>query len=113
MTSAHWPRSIVPREGWEQAAVRLQAGELALLGLWAEPARAHMAVLEIATNACAVLAIECEANRFPSVGRLHPPAIRPERAIRDLVGLEPVGLPDSRPWLRHDRAYPFLPGEGD
>ena len=113
MTSAHWQRSIVQRDGWEQAAIRLQAGELALLGLWAEPARAHMAVLEIATHGCAVLGIECEANRFPSVGRLHPPAIRPERAIQDLVGLEAVGLPDTRPWIRHGGAYAFLPAEGE
>ena len=112
MTSARWPRSIVQQDAWEQAAVRLQAGELALLGLWAEPGRAHMAVLETATHACAIHAIDCDANRFPSVGRLHPPAIRPERAIRDLVGLEPVGLPDTRPWLRHAGAYAFLPAEG-
>jgi Ni,Fe-hydrogenase III large subunit len=30
---------------------------------------------------------------------LHSPAIRFERAIRDLYGLEPVGLWDLRPWL--------------
>src|SRR6202042_1004865 len=36
---------------------------------------------------------------FPSVGALHPPAIRIERAIRSLYGLDPVGAPDTRPWL--------------
>jgi Ni,Fe-hydrogenase III large subunit len=30
---------------------------------------------------------------------LHAPAIRLERAVRDLWGLEPIGLPDTRPWL--------------
>jgi Ni,Fe-hydrogenase III large subunit len=109
----NWPRSILRPEYWERAAVRLQSGELALLGLWAEPRYAHMAVMERETSACAVYSVECEANRFPSVGRLHPPAIRPERAIRDLVGLEPEGLPDARPWLRHDGAYRFLPAEGE
>ena len=113
MTSANWPRSTVHQDAWERTAVRLQAGELALLGLWGEPSHAHMAIMEIETNACAVLSIECEGNRFPSVGRLHPPAIRPERAIRDLIGLEPVGLPDTRPWLRHSGAYQFLPTEGE
>ena len=113
MKSANWPRSILHRHAWERAAARLQAGELALLGLWGEPNHAHMAVLENETHACAVLSIECEGNRFPSVGRVHPPAIRPERAIRDLVGLEPEGLPDTRPWLHHSDAYRFLPVEGE
>jgi Ni,Fe-hydrogenase III large subunit len=113
MKSENWPRSIVHHDAWERAAARLQAGELALLGLWGEPSYAHMAVLEVETNACAVLSIECEGNRFPSVGRLHPPAIRLERAIRDLVGLEPEGLPDTRPWLRHSGAYQFLLAKGE
>ena len=34
---------------------------------------------------------DCPQGTFPSVGALHPPAIRLERAIRDLFGLEPVG----------------------
>jgi len=113
MKSAAWPHSILRREAWEQAAARLQAGELALLGLWGEPGHAHMAVMEVKTNACAMFSVACEGNRFPSVGRLHPPAIRPERAIRDLAGLEPEGLPDTRPWLHHGSAYRFLPAEGE
>ena len=60
----------------------------------------------------------------------HPPALRLERAICDLFGLEAVGAPDARPWLDHgvwDRRhplgkrkaarkaepYPFLPSEGE
>ena len=113
MASLHWPRSVVHREDWEQAAGRLQAGELALLGLWGEPCFVHMAVMERNTHVCAVLSVECVENRFPSVGRLHPPAIRPERTIRDLIGLEPVGLPDTRPWLRHNGTYQFLPAQGE
>ena len=113
MKSAIWPHSILHRQAWEQAAARLQAGETALLGLWGEPGQAHMAVLENATNACAAFSVACEGNRYPSVGRLHPPAIRPERAIRDLAGLEPEGLPDTRPWLHHGGAYRFLPAEGE
>ncbi len=113
MASLNWPRSVVRREDWEQAAARLQVGELALLGLWGEPRYVHMAVMERDTNGCTVLSVECDGNRFPSVGRLHPPAIRPERAIRDLVGLDPVGLRDTRPWLRHSGKYQFLPAEGE
>jgi Ni,Fe-hydrogenase III large subunit len=113
MASQNWPRSIVRREEWERAGGRLRAGELALLSLWGEPRFAHMAVMNHTTNACAVFSVECDENRFPSIGRLHPPAIRLERAVRDLVGLEPEGLPDARPWLRHSGAYPFLAADGE
>ncbi len=105
-----WPRTVVDREGWLAAAARLQAGELDLLGLWAEPGLAHMAVMG---GECALLSFACEDGRFPSIGRLHPPAIRLERAVRDLHGLEPEGLADTRPWLRHAGAYAFLPAEGE
>lgn len=113
MASQNWPHSIVHREEWERAGGRLQAGELALLSLWGEPRFAHMAVMNHSTNACAVFSVECDENRFPSIGRLHPPAIRLERAVRDLVGLEPQGLPDARPWLHHSGAYPFLAADGE
>jgi Ni,Fe-hydrogenase III large subunit len=108
-----WARFAPNRERWEKAAARLQRGELALLGLWAEPPCAYMAVMEHDTNSFAVLSVACEEGRFPSVGRVHPPAMRPERAIRDLVGLEAEGLPDTRPWLRHRGAYAFLPASGE
>src|SRR6266851_9354708 len=101
----NWTRSVVNREAWQQAAERLHSGEWSLLGLWGEPGYAHMAVIDRESNGCSVLSFACDGNRFPSVGRLHPPAIRPERAIHDLVGLEPEGLPDTRPWLRHSGAY--------
>jgi Ni,Fe-hydrogenase III large subunit len=113
MPTSNWRRSIKGREDWELAAERLHAGELALLALWGEPGLAHMALMEQATDACVVLSVECPDNRYPSVGRVHAPAIRPERALRDLVGLEPEGLPDARPWLRHDGGYRFLPAEGE
>ncbi len=78
-----------------------------------------------------VASLPCPEGQFPSVGRLHPPAQRLERAIADLVGLRPVDAPDSRPWLDHGRwpvrhplgaaatptttmpPYPFLPVEGE
>jgi Ni,Fe-hydrogenase III large subunit len=62
-----------------------------------------MAILDESQKNIVVATIECPDGRFPSVGRLHPPAIRLERALRDLFGLDPVGLPDQRPWLDHGR----------
>ena len=126
-----WPRAIVTADGWRDAIVMLAAGERTLLGLWGEPQTVHMAVLDETRNSVGVLSLACPDGRFPSVGEAHPPAIRPERAIRDLYGLEPVGLPDGRPWLDHGRwgvrhplghaepageapaGYAFLPVEGE
>lgn len=106
-----WTPSLVDRRAWEQAAGRLQRAEESLLSLWGEPGRAHMALIE--SNRISLLHLDCATGAFPSVGRLHPPAIRLERAMQDLAGLQAEGAPDSRPWLRHTGAYPFLPAEGE
>ena len=127
--SAHYRRTQVDAAAWEEAADALVAGETTLLSLWAEIGCVHMAVLdETGPDAAAgggriaILSLDCPDACFPSVGRRHPPAIRLERAVRDLFGLVPEGLPDTRPWLDHGRwgeesvpaaAYPFLPVEGD
>jgi Ni,Fe-hydrogenase III large subunit len=79
-----------------------------------------MAVLDSAL--VTVLSLPCPDGCYPSVGARHPPAIRLERAVRDLFGLQPQGLSDTRPWLDHGRwdddqaltpPYTFLPVEGD
>ena len=88
-----------------------------------------MALLDEASND--ILVVTVEGREFPSVGKLHPAAIRLERTIRDLYGMNPVGLPDTRPWLDHGvwgvkhplgarkrssgpaAPYAFLPVEGE
>ena len=108
----HWTRSIVDRQAWEQTARRLQQGEASLLSLWGEPGWVHMAVLAADAREARLFDFACNGV-FPSVGRLHAPAIRLERAVRDLSGLDAEGAPDARPWLRHGAPYPFLPAEGE
>jgi Ni,Fe-hydrogenase III large subunit len=126
-----WPRVVVSRSAWRDAATRLTAGERTLLGLWGATGVVHMAVLDEGTPEIAVLTLECPDGNYPAVGAFHPPAIRLERAIRDLFGLQPIGLPDARPWLdlgfwgvTHPLAeqpgagteptpFPFLPSEGE
>jgi Ni,Fe-hydrogenase III large subunit len=89
-----------------------------------------MAVLEEATGQLAVISLPCR-ERFPSVSRAHPPAVRLERTIYDLFGLEAEGAVDERPWLDHGvwgirqplgdqprppadpEPYPFLPADGE
>jgi Ni,Fe-hydrogenase III large subunit len=98
-----WPRAMVGAAAWKFAAGELAAGHWSLLGLWGEPATVHMAVADEATAEIAVLSLECPDGVYPSVGAIHPPAIRLERAVADLFGLSAEGGPDSRPWLDHDR----------
>jgi Ni,Fe-hydrogenase III large subunit len=105
--------TLVDVDYWQVAIRCLAAGEVTLLGLWGEPGRVHMAVFD---HSVVVLSLDCPNGHYPSVGALHAPAIRLERAARDLFGLDPVGLPDTRPWLEHGAnptAYPFLPVEGE
>jgi Ni,Fe-hydrogenase III large subunit len=146
------PRMIVDQTGWRLASSRLAAGHCDLLGLWGDAGAVHMAVLEQSQADhsqidhsqvdqsqvdhrhadLVVVSLDCPDGRFPSVGALHPPAIRCERAIRSLFGLDPVGLSDTRPWLdlgfwgsthplaagggttaSSAAAYVFLPAEGE
>jgi Ni,Fe-hydrogenase III large subunit len=105
--------TIVHTDEWQEATRRLAAGEATLLSLWGEAGRVHMALHD---NDVVVLTLDCPNNNYPSVGARHAPAIRLERAARDLFGLDAVGLPDTRPWLNHGAdptAYPFLPVEGE
>ncbi len=97
------PRVVVDDDLWRSVASRIGASELTLLGLWGDIAAVHMAVLDESEPSVVVVTRQCPHGRFPSVGKVHPPAIRLERAIRDLFGLEPDGLPDPRPWLDHGR----------
>jgi Ni,Fe-hydrogenase III large subunit len=126
-----WPRAVVSADGWRDAIAMLAAGERTLVDLWGERDVVHMAVLEETARSVAVLSLDCPGGRYPSVGMTHAPAIRLERAIRDLYGLEADGLADTRPWLDHGRwgvrqplgaatprdepapPYTFLPTEGE
>jgi Ni,Fe-hydrogenase III large subunit len=94
-----WPRVLTTEPSWNRAIDQLAAGHWTLLALFGDTGAVHMAVLDGRTNEVAVISIACPDGRYPSVAARHPPAIRLERAIRDLYGFEPVGLPDARRWL--------------
>ena len=99
---AAWPRAVVDNSAWQAAIDELTAGRWSMLGLWGERDAVHLALLD-ETGSIGILSLACPGGTFPSVGRHHAPAIRLERAIRDLFGLEPVGLHDTRHWLDHGR----------
>jgi Ni,Fe-hydrogenase III large subunit len=128
-----WPRVVVSAEGWRKVSGDLAAGSVTLFGLWGDGGsvpHVHMALIDEATGEIAVVSLACPAREFPSVGAVHPPAIRLERAIRSLYGLEPIGANDLRPWLDlgfwgvreplgrrapagDEPPYVFLPTEGE
>src|SRR5579872_394676 len=84
------PRVIVSSETWRMLTEELAAGRTTLFGLWSDGDKVHMALLQDAE--LVVVTIECQDSKFPSVGRVHPPAIRLERAIQDLWGSESLDL---------------------
>ncbi len=131
VVAAHrpWPRAVVGEDGWLKAIDLLAAGDVTLCGFWAEASAVHVALLGEGDEV-AVVSLGCGSGKFPSVAARHPPALRLERSIRDLFGLEAVGATDMRPWLDHgvwDKAaplgksiaprdggrYAFLPSEGE
>jgi Ni,Fe-hydrogenase III large subunit len=123
-----WPRIRVTLKAWRRLYASLSGGDLDLVALWGETDHVHLAVRDGAASA--IFSLPCRDGAYPSLGQTHPPAIRLERALRDLVGLRPTGLPDERPWLDHGRwgvrhpmgqaqpsgdaaPYAFLPVEGE
>ncbi len=126
-----WPRVVVSTETWKALIEGLAGNAWTLLGLWGEAGMVHLAAHEASSGTVGVASLPCPDRQFPAVGRQHPPAQRLERTIADLVGLQPVDAPDSRPWLDHGRwpvrhplspasapgeplpPYPFLAAEGE
>src|SRR5262245_13121483 len=97
-----WPRVVVDEDVWRQAILGLAAGEATLLGLWSDRADVHLAMVQEPGDVL-VISLAAREGRFPSVAYTDAPALRLERAIRDLYGLEPEGCPDQRRWLDHGR----------
>lgn len=126
-----WPRALADTSLWQALLSRLTQGEATLLGLWGDAGAVHMALLDEAESGVAVVTAQLDDGPIASVGQLHPPALRLERALKDLFGIELAGLPDTRPWLDHGRwgqrnplaprpeepdervPYPFLAAEGE
>ena len=98
-----WPRVVVDADIWQRIASELAASRWTLSGLWGDSGAVHMALLDEGKSDITVVSLECPDGRFPSVAQYQAPAIRLERTIRDLFGLEPENAPDPRPWLDHGR----------
>jgi Ni,Fe-hydrogenase III large subunit len=115
---------------WICLAMGCAAGMQDLLSVWIDGNDVCMALGVPAAGRRFIVSFPLRRNAYPSVARNHAPALRLERALRDLKGVEPLGLTDQRPWLDHGRfpapppgqrrqsarpqgPYPFLAAEGD
>jgi len=114
-------RLDVDAETWEALAQGCAGGAHDLAALWADNGSMRMTLSDGERGLRAIVSLEMEDGAYPSIARHHAPALRLERAMRDLYGTNPLGLPDPRPWLDHgrwpgrenQRAYEFLPVEGE
>jgi Ni,Fe-hydrogenase III large subunit len=98
-----WAREEVDDAGWRAAARKIADGKADLVSLWSDGDSVYLASLQTGGSTPRIISIKCVDQRFPSVGRLHPPALRFERTVADLYGVEAEGLPDKRRWLDHGR----------
>ncbi|HEY8161961.1 MAG TPA: NADH-quinone oxidoreductase subunit C [Methylocystis sp.] len=126
-----WPRMLVEQTTWRATINQLASAEYDLISLWSDGAQVHLAVFRPTDASVRILSLDCAGGGYPSVGRVHPAALRLERAIFDLYGVVAEGSPDTRRWLDHGRwglrhpggareattaasdPYTFLPVEGE
>jgi Ni,Fe-hydrogenase III large subunit len=122
-------RLTVDAATWTALAKGCADGLNDFAALWFDDGVVRMALIDCGKRIRSIVALDVGRSSYPSVGRYHPPAIRLERAMRDLYGIEPKGLPDDRPWLDHGvwpipppgrrpskgetKPYVFLPAEGE
>lgn len=122
-------RVAVDEAEWIALAKGAAQGLHDLVSLWCDGSHVRMASSDAGAKVRAIVSLPTRAGAYPSVGQYHAPAIRLERAMRDLHGTLPEGMPDLRPWLDHGawpksfvtrgagevpaaHVYPFLPVEG-
>src|SRR5215831_5143765 len=68
-----WPRVLVGEQGWLKAIDLLAAGDVTLLGFWGEVSAVHLVLLGGADE-IAIVSLECESRKFPSVAARRAPA---------------------------------------
>jgi Ni,Fe-hydrogenase III large subunit len=123
-------RADVTESEWNALGLACAEGQYDFSALWIDAGRVRMGLMSRDGAVRIIASLALADNSYPSIGRVHAPAIRLERAMRDLYGSVAVGLPDDRPWLDHGvwpapagsepaaerqeaRKYRFLPVEGE
>ena len=123
-------RLRIDERDWIGLAMGCAQGLQDLLALWVDGDAAHMGLGVPALKLRIIVSVPLRRGSFPSVAKNHVAAIRLERTVRDLHGVEPKGLPDQRNWIDHgkwplpppslrkgaarpDTSYAFLGAEGE
>ncbi|MEP7173556.1 MAG: NADH-quinone oxidoreductase subunit C [Aestuariivirga sp.] len=123
-------RLRIDERDWIGLAMGCAQGLQDLLALWVDGDAAHMGLGVPALKLRIIVSVLLKRGSFPSVAKNHAAAIRLERTLRDLHGVEPKGLPDQRNWIDHgkwplpppslrkgaarpDTSYAFLTAEGE
>ncbi len=90
---------------WRALAERQHARGARLLSLWGQVAgtghRIRACWLDGEQLVLGMLELPAGTQRYPGLHDLFPVAARLQRALRDLLGPQALGM-DERPWLRHD-----------
>lgn len=100
-------RGTVTADEWESAALAIAENHGRLVTLWASQVRSGKfvvsAVYDIDNGELLWLDLPVTRNerKYPDISTLFPAAIRMQRAIKDLLGIEAGGAGDNRPWLSH------------
>lgn len=126
-----YSRITVGDADWRSLALGCAEGRHDLSALWYDNGKIRMALSDPWLRVRAIVSHLTRDGTYLAVGAHHPPAIRLERAMHDLYGCDPDGLPDERPWLDHSawpkapptrqhpepwaptKVYPFLPVRGE
>lgn len=100
--------SRVDAAQWNALALAVAEAKGRLVSLWGSDERALGNGFAVSAAYAtgegllwAKLALEVARPAYPDIARFFVPAIRMQRAARDLVGIDPEDAADGRPWLRH------------
>jgi Ni,Fe-hydrogenase III large subunit/Ni,Fe-hydrogenase III component G len=101
-------RGIVNASDLRELCEQAQRGGGKLVALWGSDEThngsgyaLHVALVTAPGMLVLSLPISRDKPAFPDISDLFPAANRMQRALRDLLGLHPVGAADQRKWLRH------------
>ncbi|HSS82956.1 MAG TPA: hydrogenase expression protein HypE, partial [Reyranella sp.] len=83
-------RLAIDASVWTALAAGCAAGLHDLCALWADGGAMRMALSDSGRGLRAIVSLQTSAGQYPSVAAHHPAALRLERAMRDLYGVQPI-----------------------
>lgn len=97
----------VSAKEWDECALAIAQGHGRLVTLWARQKRSKEFIVSVvySLEGRGLLWLDLQLAKdgfsYPDISALFPPALRMQRSIGDLLGLNATGSNDSRPWLNH------------